>query len=62
MIKKLICLIWGDKFVEKAWTGETFPTTDRLTNMPIKGNFYVYQPLEYCPRCGKKNPHFDKTP
>lgn len=52
MLKKLICLFWGHKFIVKAATGNTFDTKDRLTGEPIKGHYYKYERKDYCLRCG----------
>jgi len=54
MIKKFICLIFGHKFMAKAYTG----TSQRVIG--VVGNeftvsHYRWISLEQCPRCGKHN-------
>jgi len=59
MIKWFICFVWGHKFMGKFSTGEQFDTHHRLYPMiPIKGDYYVWRPHKFCPRCGEPNPHY----
>jgi hypothetical protein len=59
MGKKLICFLWGHKFVVKAATGQTFATVNRLTGSPDIGHYYVLKKLDFCARCGKKEKILD---
>ena len=52
MIKKLICLIWGHKFMVKAYTGQQYEVINRLTGCPEIGNYYKWERQKFCLRCG----------
>jgi hypothetical protein len=59
MIKYLICLILGHKFVSKAFTGETMEITNYL-GQKLKTSLYEYQQSKFCLRCGKPNKNIIK--
>jgi hypothetical protein len=60
MIKKLICLIWGHKFMLKARTGNSAEVIGALGNVFTIVDF-VWVPQKNCPRCGTPNPHLVKS-
>ena len=59
MIKWLICFLWGHKVVAKAFTGQT-----KRQLHAFRGeediNFYKWQRLPFCIRCGRPNPGYKK--
>ena len=56
MIKKLICWLWGHKFTVKAYTGETYQTTNYIGSLSTV-SLYKLAAQKYCLRCGVKNPN-----
>lgn len=53
MIKRLICWLWGHSIVRKAFTGETFHTTNLMWQEHTI-SLYVWEKSKFCLRCGKK--------
>lgn len=61
MIAWLICWIWGHKILEKAYTGDQFDTHHRLyPQIKVKGDYYRWEQLPFCLRCGKPNKYFSQ--
>jgi len=58
MIKKLLCFIWGHTYTAKAATGNTLVLKNFMTGVEGPVSLYKWEPLEFCPRCGKPNPHY----
>ncbi len=55
MLIKIWCFLFGHKFMIKAMTGQQYDTHHKLyPDITIKGNYYKWQRLEYCKRCGEK--------
>jgi hypothetical protein len=55
MITKLICRLWGHKFVYDAYTGKTATVTNHLLNREVTIPVVVSVKKEFCLRCGKKD-------
>lgn len=58
MITKFICWFWGCKLVVKAFTGDTFDTTNRMTGQPETGHLYRWEVQPFCIRCGQTNKRY----
>ena len=56
MIKKLICFLWGHKFMAKAYTGQSMKITNYLGQESL-ASLYRWEAQKYCLRCGIRNPN-----
>ena len=55
MLIKILCFLLGHKTTVKAMTGDQFETYHRLyPEVKVKENYYIWQKLKFCARCGKK--------
>lgn len=52
MIKKLLCKVWGHKFIVKAYTGQTYMASNGLGDQHLV-SLYDWKKMDYCLRCGK---------
>lgn len=53
MIKKLICLIWGCKFVKEVFTGQYGTAFHPLWGQDVQVPIVRTEKYAFCPRCGK---------
>jgi hypothetical protein len=58
MIKKIICFLWGHVYTAKAATGNILILKNFITGDEGPVSLYKWEPLEFCPRCSKPNPHY----
>lgn len=55
MIKYLLCLLFGHKFVHKIISGKTIT---HFFGDAYNTNTYRWEKSEFCMRCGKMNPYY----
>jgi len=59
MIKKVLCYLFGHKFIAKCYTGEQYRTYHPLTGIKTIGEYFRYEAQKWCLRCGCINPNKD---
>jgi hypothetical protein len=59
MLTKLICLLFGHRFVVKAYTGETKRVLNAFRGYE-DAQYYTYENKKFCIRCGANNPAYKK--